>query len=249
MDGGPALDEDSRKPRGWFRKHPRSRLDTPRRIVLRDFLIFEIKLLLDGFKGAVISVLAVPAIALDLIHPGARPGHRFYGVMRLGDRLDRWLSLYGIADAAEADPDGMFGVSRAGSPTLLGRLEAWVDHAVVGKDADRPAKPTPPDASGEPAPPTGSAEGARTAPENAAEQAAPADSERDSRQERVRRVAGKASEVFERGLSVLDRAVGVLEGPNPAASDVHPPPSPVAGAPDADSPAAPEDRRAAGSPS
>ena len=114
----------------------RGRLDRSRRVVLRDFLIYEIKLFLDGLKGAAMGLLTIPALVLDLVHPGERPGHRFYRVMRIGERLDNWLSLYGVAEAAEQDPDGMFGVSRAGSPTLLGRLEAVVDSAVVGHDAD-----------------------------------------------------------------------------------------------------------------
>ncbi len=112
------------------------RLDRPRRIVLRDFLIYELKLFLDGAKGFVISWAAIGAVAVDMILPGDTPGRRFYAVMRIGERLDNWLSLYGVAEAAEEDADGMFGVSRAGSPTLLGRLEALAHRVVVGTEGD-----------------------------------------------------------------------------------------------------------------
>jgi len=112
------------------------RLDRPRRVVLRDLIVYELKLLLDGVKDVGISFLALAAVAFDMVRPGNSSGHRFYAVMRLGERLDRWLSLYGVAEAAEGDPEGMFGVSRAGSPTLLGRLEGLIHHAVVGEEVE-----------------------------------------------------------------------------------------------------------------
>jgi hypothetical protein len=66
------------------------------------------------------------AAALDLFFPSRRPGHRFYAVMRVGERFDRWLSLFSAADKATAYEDGLFGASRAGSASMLGKLEAVV---------------------------------------------------------------------------------------------------------------------------
>lgn len=201
-------DGDAVGGKGRGRRRRRVRLDPNRRVVVRDFLIYEIRLALDGLKGFLIGLLTIPAVLLDLLHPGDRPGHRFYGVMRLGERLDRWLSLYGVADAAEADPEGMFGVSRAGSPTLLGRLEALVHRAVVGHDEDRitdpPAEPA--------APGTGEAGDAEAAGAAGAEPTRPPP--------RAARVAG---DLFDQGLEVLDRAVDVLDKPE----KTEPPDQPV----------------------
>lgn len=163
----------------------RKRLDRPRRVVLRDFVIFEIKLLLDGVKGVGISFLALAALVLDLARPGKSAGHRFYGVMRLGERLDRWLSLYGAAEAAEQDPEGLFGVSRAGSPTLLGRLEAIVHHAVVGEDEGQTFVEEPPSYGSQ------SDHGADSAID--------------------RRAPPHPAGLFDKGLAALDRAVGALD--------------------------------------
>jgi hypothetical protein len=95
-------------------------------VVLRDLAIFQLKLFLDGAKDIVLSPLAIGAAAADVFFPGRKPGHRFYAVLRLGERLDSWLNLYGAAANAEATTDGLFGASRAGSSTMLGRLEAMV---------------------------------------------------------------------------------------------------------------------------
>ena len=97
-----------------------------RTVVLRDLVIFQIKLLLDGLKDIVVSQIAVGAAVLDLAFPTATRGRRFYGVMRWAERFDRWLSLYGATEAARNSADGLFGASRAGSDSLLGKLEELV---------------------------------------------------------------------------------------------------------------------------
>jgi hypothetical protein len=106
-------------------------------VILRDLLIFQVKLVLDGGKDIVLAPVSIVAVALDLLSPGGRPGHRFYAVMRLGERFDRWLSLFSAADKADAYQDGLFGASRAGSSSLLGRLE----QIVIGHE-EEVAEPT-----------------------------------------------------------------------------------------------------------
>lgn len=97
-----------------------------RYVVLRDLVIFQIKLLLDGLKDVVVSQIAIGAAALDLLFPTGKRGHRFYSVIRSAERFDSWLSLYGATQSAEANEDGLFGASRAGSDSLLGKLEEIV---------------------------------------------------------------------------------------------------------------------------
>jgi hypothetical protein len=97
-----------------------------RNVVIRDLLIFQLKLVLDSAKDIVLSPLAIAAAAADILFPTDRVGKRFYHVMRVGERFDRWLSLFGMAERAEAGEGGLFGASRAGSATMLGKLEAMV---------------------------------------------------------------------------------------------------------------------------
>lgn len=99
----------------------------PRKSVLiRDLLILQLKLLLDAVKDVLLIKLALWAVIFDVLF--GRPGRPllFYGVLRLGERFDLWLNLYGPARSAEASEDGLFGASAAGADTLLGKLEELV---------------------------------------------------------------------------------------------------------------------------
>lgn len=97
-----------------------------REILFRDLIIFQIKLFLDGLKDIVTSQIALGAAVIDFLAPGPCTGRRFYAVMGMAERFDRWLSLYGAAEKAAADEDGLFGASKAGTSTLLGRIEEWL---------------------------------------------------------------------------------------------------------------------------
>lgn len=97
-----------------------------RKVVLRDLMIFQLKLMLDSAKDIVLSPLAIIAAAADILFPTERTGKRFYMVMRIGERFDQYLSLFGAAENADAGDGGLFGASRAGSATMLGKLESIV---------------------------------------------------------------------------------------------------------------------------
>lgn len=112
--------------------------DGGRQVLLRDLIIFQIKLMLDGLKDLVTAQVALLAAAIDFIDPGERAGRRFYAVMAIAERFDRWLSLHGDAEKAAAHADGLFGASRAGAATMLGKLEEWVTGRV---EVDRHAQP------------------------------------------------------------------------------------------------------------
>lgn len=92
-------------------------------VLLRDLMIFQFKLVLDGMKDVVLMPLTIVAAAVDIVFPGSRPGHRFYLVMALGERFDRWLNLFSASDHADASKDGLFGRSRSGSRTMLSEIE------------------------------------------------------------------------------------------------------------------------------
>lgn len=98
--------------------------------LLRDLLIFQFKLVLDGLKDIALIQLSIGAALFDLLfHRPGRP-MLFYSVLRLSERFDLWMNLYGASARAELDDDGLFGASRAGSNTMLGQLERLVRNRV-----------------------------------------------------------------------------------------------------------------------
>jgi hypothetical protein len=111
-----------------------------RGVIIRDLIIFQIKLFLDGLKDFIVSPVALGAAGLDLLFPTRRRGHRFYSVMRVAERFDGWLNLYGAAEHAEQNEAGLFGESRAGTNTLLGRLEEFaIGRRELDEEREAPA--------------------------------------------------------------------------------------------------------------
>ena len=66
--------------------------------IVRDLLVFQTKLAMDGMKDLVLSPLSLLAALVDLVFPGQKPGHRFYSVLGVGERFDRWLCLFPAAE-------------------------------------------------------------------------------------------------------------------------------------------------------
>lgn len=96
-------------------------MQSSRSVLVRDFLIFWLKLWLDSFKDFVLIQISIVAVIIDFIFGGR--ARLFYWVMRLGERFDLWLNLHGALAEGEASGDGLFGGSKAGSKTLVGQLE------------------------------------------------------------------------------------------------------------------------------
>jgi hypothetical protein len=74
-------------------------LEVSRTTLIRDLLLFQAKLLVDGLKDLVLIKLALLAVVADLALGGRRRGRIFYGLLRGGERFDLWLNLYRPASA------------------------------------------------------------------------------------------------------------------------------------------------------
>jgi hypothetical protein len=62
----------------------------------RDLGVFEAKLLVDGLKDIVLAPLALAAVVADMVMPEESRGVFLRAVIRLGERFERWLNLYGM---------------------------------------------------------------------------------------------------------------------------------------------------------
>lgn len=108
-----------------------------RGVLVRDLVVLQTKLFLDSLKDVVLLQASVWAAIVDLLFIRHTRGRCFYSVLRLSERVDLWLNLYGPARGAGADRDGLFGTSRAGDPTFLGKLEELVREREVAHRAPR----------------------------------------------------------------------------------------------------------------
>ena len=122
-------------------------MDPMTKVSVRDFTIFQLKLLIDGLKDGVVFTISIVAFAADLVL--RRHGRRrcFYQVMRVSEKFDLWLNLHGATEGAEDDSDGLFGQSAAGSDTMLGQLEQIIrggDGSLPRTDHTVPRSPSGP---------------------------------------------------------------------------------------------------------
>lgn len=110
---------------------------TSRKVTMRDFVIFQLKLALDGLKDFVVFNVSIVAIVLDFISGRGQRPRLFYSVVRGSERFDKWLNLHGVMERLdEGDTsDGFFGASEAGADTLIGQIEKLV------RGGDEPQEP------------------------------------------------------------------------------------------------------------
>ncbi len=92
--------------------------------VLRDVLVFQFKLVVDGLKDLCLAQVAVGAALLDLFRRDGNPGRRFYAVVRLSDRFDGWLDLHEAMGRAPEDTPSYVPTTRHSVDDLIDGFEA-----------------------------------------------------------------------------------------------------------------------------
>lgn len=96
-------------------------------VVLHDVLVFQFKLVVDGLKDLCLAQVALGAAVVDVLRRDGTPGHRFYGIVRLSDRFDRWIDLHEALERVPADaPDyapGSAPSARSSVDDLIERME------------------------------------------------------------------------------------------------------------------------------
>ena len=95
---------------------------------LRDFVVFQVKMLLDNVRDLVLMPVALGAALLDLILKGDREGARFYKVLRWGWHSEKVIDVY---SAIEHEEPGEFQIGRDYTVDgVIARLENVVTREV-----------------------------------------------------------------------------------------------------------------------
>jgi len=111
--------------------------DAPSRSkMIRDVIIFQAKLWLEGFKDVALMPLSAGAAAIDFIFGSST----LYSVMKLGDRFERWVHLYAALEG-EAEEKGPKGNLRSLDKLLNEAADGIEDNAMSGSAKDTDASP------------------------------------------------------------------------------------------------------------
>lgn len=75
-------------------------------VTLRDFVLFQLKLVAEAVKDMVLLNISVLAIVVDLIAGRWNQPRLFHGVVRLSRGFDGWLKLHRLKGATLGEEDG-----------------------------------------------------------------------------------------------------------------------------------------------
>ena len=81
------------------------RVRRQRWMVLRDLVVFQAKLLLDGIKDLVLVPASIVVGIYGLLSDRDEPGRSFYGLLAEARRFDRWVDLFGALPAEQNAPE------------------------------------------------------------------------------------------------------------------------------------------------
>ena len=88
-------------------------------MLIRDVAVFQLKLVLDGLRDALLLPISLFVALLDVFGVGPRAGRQFYGLLEWGRRTEYWINLFGATDHVRA----LTSSPRPGVDALVDRLE------------------------------------------------------------------------------------------------------------------------------
>lgn len=93
---------------------------SPRVKLLRDAAIFQLKLLADGIRDAILIPVSMVAALIGLVKGGEDCEEKFLRTVDLGRRSERWINLFGHQDSLDESHPA------ASMDTILNQVEAVV---------------------------------------------------------------------------------------------------------------------------
>ncbi len=97
--------------------------------LIRDVLVLQCKLVVDGFRDLVLVPVSLIAGLVSVIGKGGVPGREFYDVLRVAQRSERWINLFGAVEKRESHETGAADTTPPGTPdldTLIARIESFL---------------------------------------------------------------------------------------------------------------------------
>jgi hypothetical protein len=98
--------------------------------LLRDVLVFQIKLAMEALLDITLIPVSLMAAGLDLILGNWRQPRWFHAVLRFGERCERWIDVWGVATPGSEIP-------RSEADALLSHIETMLRNPRTGPDKIR----------------------------------------------------------------------------------------------------------------
>ena len=98
-----------------------------RRTLIRDVAMFQVKLIVDGFRDLVlVPVSLVTGIISLMSGKDGEPGPQFYHLLGLGKQSEQWINLFGALKNAPPDMEQVQPFPEADMDDIVGRIETFV---------------------------------------------------------------------------------------------------------------------------
>ena len=97
--------------------------------LVRDALVFQLKLFIDGIRDLVLIPVAFIAALISLAKSGDKAGTEFYEVVAFGRETERKIDLFAVADKLEPDAD----VEHSDVDRLVNQVEELVSRELQGE--------------------------------------------------------------------------------------------------------------------
>ena len=120
--------------------------------LLRDVIVFQVKLGLEAFLDLALIPISLAAAGLDLVLGNWRQPRWFHTVLRFGERCERRIDLWGVSLIDGSDPDAEVDAVMRGIETLirqpgtgpkkLRELRRWAATKLAPGSEDVPPLPT-----------------------------------------------------------------------------------------------------------
>lgn len=91
-------------------------------ILIRDVVVFECKLIADGFRDLVLFPVSLIAAVVSLLGKG----QEFYELLRLGRRSERWINLFGELDRKAGDASRQESAEKRDFDEIVSKVEAFL---------------------------------------------------------------------------------------------------------------------------
>ena len=94
--------------------------------LIRDILVLQVKLIVDGFRDLVLVPISLLVGMISLLKPGNATGSEFYELLRTGRRSERWINLFGAAERVYGPPKPDDRIFPQDIDDMVSRVETFV---------------------------------------------------------------------------------------------------------------------------